>query len=112
MRVWLLAALLASGCVNLASSSNYVPQNSGTVVNFYACQQLSSNEYGGGGINYAMVHSCMNNRNYWLADAPGIVVAIEVVTFPVWFPLDVTSRILGTGAIFSGNMSPGDGRSE
>jgi hypothetical protein len=40
-------------------------------------------------------------------EAPPAVVAIEVVTFPLWFPLDMVS-----GGWFSSNMAAGDGKVE
>lgn len=106
MRVWaLVAPLVVAGCVNMTSSSNYVPQNQGTTFSFNACQQLSSTPEGA--INYAMVRSCMETRNYRLEEAGWMVATIEVVTFPFWFPVDVL-----TGGRFSANMAVGDGRSE
>jgi len=101
----LVVALLLAGCTSLTYSDNYRPQNSGTALNFYACEQLSTTP--DGGINFWMVRSCMSNRNYRLARPPGIAVAIEVVTLPLWFPIDVL-----TGGRFSDNMAVGDVPSE
>ena len=104
MKPWPLAALLLAGCVKMTSSANYVPQNPGTALNFYACQQLND---GYNGVDYAQVRACMESRSYRLVAAPWEVSAIEVVTFPVWFPLDLVS-----GGWFSNNMAVGDGKME
>jgi hypothetical protein len=96
--------LLVGGCVKMTSSANYVPQNGGTALNFYACQQLNS-EYNG--VDYARVRACMESRNYRLIEAPPLAVAIEVLTFPLWFPLDIVS-----GGWFSSDMGAGDGKVE
>jgi len=105
MRVWLLVApLVVAGCVNMTQSGNYSPHDRGTALSFYACEQLNSSDYAG--TNYGLVRSCMENRGYRLESAGYIVTTIEVVTLPIWFPLDLI-----TGGRFSNNMAVGDGPS-
>jgi hypothetical protein len=107
----LAAVLLTAGCVNITAAGNYVPRDNGRELSFYACQNLNgAGSYNG--VDYSMVYSCMESRGYRLGQPPWEVVAIEVVTSPVWLPLDLVSRCLGMGGIFTANMAVADGPSE